>query len=59
MIVHQYASDVIEFIYTSTEVEKPRREMVQSFYGQYFILFKAQQKDEGSNQDGEGQLSLK
>lgn len=40
--MHQHASGVIEYVYTiTTDNEKHRREMVQAFYGQYFILFKA------------------
>lgn len=38
--MHQYASDVVEYIYAQTESEKARQEMVYAFYGQYFILFK-------------------
>jgi hypothetical protein len=42
LILHQHASGVIEYVYTiTTDNEKHRREMVQAFYGQYFILFKA------------------
>jgi len=41
--MHQYAADVIEFVY-STECdghnETQRREMVYAFYGQYFLLIK-------------------
>lgn len=49
--MHQYASDVIEYVYTiTTDNEKHRREMVQAFYGQYFILFKA--VDESSEKMG-------
>ena len=40
LIMHQYASEVIEFVYSQTENEKDRREMVYAFYGQYFILLK-------------------
>ena len=49
LILHQYASDVIEYIYSSTENENQRREMVQSFYGQYFLLLKA--LDDKDNKD--------
>ena len=46
LILHQFASDVIEYIYSnSTENEQFRREMVQAFYGQYFLLLKAVQDD--------------
>ena len=49
--MHQHASDVIEYVYTiTTDNEKHRREMVQAFYGQYFILFKA--ADESSEKMG-------
>ena len=38
-IIHAYASEVIEYIYDlSTDQEK--REMVFSFYGNYFLLLK-------------------
>jgi hypothetical protein len=40
--MHQYASDVVEYIYSTTEHDKSRQEMVFAFYGQYFILFKDQ-----------------
>lgn len=42
LILHQYASEVIEYIYalTATDNETQRREMVYSFYGQYFLLLK-------------------
>ena len=53
--MHRYASDVIEYVYsTTTENEKYRKEMVQAFYGQYFILFKAQEAENaisGKDQD--------
>mmetsp|Transcript_8408 Transcript_8408/g.14064 ORF Transcript_8408/g.14064 Transcript_8408/m.14064 type:complete len:252 (+) Transcript_8408:112-867(+) len=42
LIMHQYASEVVEYIYAQTENEKDRKEMVFAFYGQYFILFKDQ-----------------
>lgn len=48
-IIHAYASEVIEYIYTlSTEQEK--REMVFSFYGNYFFLLKeVESSDKNSN----------
>lgn len=50
-IIHAYASEVIEYIYSlSTEQEK--REMVFSFYGNYFLLLK-------EIDDGNKQVSLK
>jgi len=40
LVMHQFASEVIEYVYSQTEQEKLRREMVLSFYGQYFLLIK-------------------
>ncbi|CDW78334.1 pumilio domain-containing protein kiaa0020 homolog [Stylonychia lemnae] len=43
-IIHAYASEVIEYIYgLSTDQEK--REMVFSFYGNYFLLLKEVEED--------------
>ena len=33
LILHQFASEVIEYMSAQTENEKERRNMVQSFYG--------------------------
>jgi len=38
--MHQNASEVIEYIYSQTENEQDRVQMVYSFYGQYFLLLK-------------------
>lgn len=43
--MHQYASEVIEYIYAQTESEVHRKEMVYAFYGQYFILLKQMEED--------------
>ena len=56
MILHQYASEVIEYCYslmqpgaapvkakevfTSAENKKARENLLYSFYGQYFLLMK-------------------
>jgi len=47
LIMHQYASEVIEYIYSQTENETHRKEMVYAFYGQYFLLLK--QMDEAAD----------
>lgn len=52
-IIHAYASEVIEYIYTLSS-DQEKREMVFSFYGNYFLLLK-----EVENQDGNKQVSLK
>lgn len=44
--MHQYASEVIEYVYSQTENEVHRKEMVYAFYGQYFLLLK-QMDEEG------------
>ena len=54
LIMHNFASDVVEYIYSMTEHEKSRQEMVFAFYGQYFILF----KDELDHSDTK-QITLK
>ena len=46
LIMHQYASEVIEYVYSQTENEVHRKEMVYAFYGQYFLLLK-QMDEEG------------
>lgn len=42
LILHQQASEVIEYVYslTAAENETQRREMIFAFYGQYFLLLK-------------------
>lgn len=40
LIMNQTASDVIEYIYCQIDNEKDRQQMVQSFYGQYYLLLK-------------------
>jgi len=47
--MHNYASEVIEYIYSQTESEKDKKEMVYAFYGQYFLLLK--QMDESIEQE--------
>lgn len=42
LVLHQYASEVVEYVYglTTSENETQRKEMVFAFYGQYFLLLK-------------------
>ena len=46
LIMQQFASEVIEFIFSqlsqsqTTDSKQARKEMLASFYGQYFIIFK-------------------
>ena len=54
LILHQHASEVIEYIYSQTDQEKDRRSMVYSFYGQYFLLLK--QLDDTVKSDGQASL---
>jgi len=64
--MHQYASDCIEYVY-STETEghheNSRREMVYAFYGQYFLLMKemglAAQDVESAGKAGDPHITLK
>ena len=48
--MHQQASEVIEYMYavTADEGEAARREMVYSFYGQYFLLLKVMDQSKPS-----------
>jgi hypothetical protein len=50
-IIHAYASEVIEYIYNlSTDQEK--REMVFSFYGNYFLLLKEVESSAAQTKSG-------
>ena len=44
-ILQQQGSEVIEFVYSQTEKEKERRDMVLSFYDQYFLLLSQTSKN--------------
>jgi hypothetical protein len=41
LIMNVTGSDVIEYIYCQTDNDKDRHQMVQSFYGQYYLLLKS------------------
>jgi len=38
LVMHSFASEVIEYIYTQCETDKERREIVFSLYGNYSLL---------------------
>jgi AAA+ superfamily predicted ATPase len=54
-IIHSYASEVIEYIYNLSN-DQERREMVFSFYGNYFLLLK---EVESTSEKKAQQISLK
>jgi hypothetical protein len=50
LIMFQNASEVIEYIYSQTDQEKDRVQMVHSFYGQYYLLLKTSETTSIENQ---------
>jgi hypothetical protein len=62
LVLHQYASEVVEYVYglTASDNETQRKEMVFAFYGQYFLLLKQMdEKTAGKTTSETTQCSLK
>jgi 16S rRNA C1402 (ribose-2'-O) methylase RsmI len=57
-IIHSYASEVIEYIYNLSN-DQERREMVFSFYGNYFLLLKEVEATQAIGKDASKNISLK
>ena len=57
-IIHSYASEVIEYIYNLSS-DQERREMVFSFYGNYFLLLKEVEAAQTTGKEASKQISLK
>jgi hypothetical protein len=57
-IIHSYASEVIEYIYDLSN-DQERREMVFSFYGNYFLLLKEVESAQTVAKEAPKQVSLR